>query len=415
VSNCLAIAAVTSTLRYVLDKAIQDPGACSVGSAQATTLRPDQLTNATLVHGPCINVFLYQVTPNHAWNLEDLPTRRGDGSLIRRPLAALDLHYLITCHGEDEALDAQRLLGLAITAFAVTPVLTRDVVAAAMSLYGDETATDFLKKADLADQVELVKVFPSTISLEELSRLWSIMLQTPYQLSVTYCATVVLIQADVTPRAVLPVQSRTLTVTPAGPPNLASVVTDPPGGTAAIGTRLLLTGSNLTGPETRIRIGPAELAPAPEATPQNVRVTLDNTVPAGLNSVQVLHRSRPDVGGKPARTLAASNVVPLLVRPIITEQAVTSADITLTVQPPLFPGQRATVTLQTMPGQTGPLRTVSLELAPVPRGAAPQASVVMKRQDIPNGTWLLRLQVDGVDSPLELVGDTYGAPTLTLP
>ena len=42
-------------------------------------------------------------TPNHAWNLTDLPTRRGDGSLTRRPVAAIDLHYLITAYGDDGA------------------------------------------------------------------------------------------------------------------------------------------------------------------------------------------------------------------------------------------------------------------------------------------------------------------------
>jgi hypothetical protein len=137
-------------------------------------------------------------------------------------------------------------------------------------------------------------------------------------------------------------------------------------------------------------------------------------VPAGLHGVQVLHRSRPGAGGEPTRTLAASNAVPLLVRPIVTVQAVTTADITLSVSPPLFGGQRATVTLQTMPGQSGTVPNVFLQLAPVPRDALPQATVVLPRHGIPNGTWLLRVQVDSVDSQPELVGDVYGAPALTL-
>jgi hypothetical protein len=414
-SNGLAIAAVTSTLRFLLDSALQHPHPGPVGSAHVTTLRPDRLTDAAVVPGPCINVFLYQVTSNSAWNMDDLPTRDGNGSLSHRPVAALDLHYLVTCHGEDESLDAQRLLGRAVTALAVTPVMTRDVVAAAMAAYGAEPETTFLREADLADQVESVKMSPAVLSLEELSKLWSVMLQTPYQLSLTYTATVVLIQADVTPRAVLPVRTRNLTVDAAGPPRLAALVPDPPGAVIVVGTPLVLAGSDLTGPGTLIRIGPAEMPPGAGANPQELRVVVDDTVPAGLHAVQVLHRSRPGPGGEPARTVAASNALPLLVRPTVTVQAVTTTEVTLSVHPPLFPGQRGIVTLQSLPGQPEPVRTVSVDLAPVPRGAAPQATVVLAHAGIPDGAWLLRIQVDGADSPAELVGDTYGAPALTLP
>ena len=78
---------------------------------------------------------------------------------------------------------------------AVNPVLTRDIVSAAMAHYADDVATMFLAQADLADQVELVKLAPAPLSLEDLSRLWSV-LGTPYLLSLTYTATVVLIPAE---------------------------------------------------------------------------------------------------------------------------------------------------------------------------------------------------------------------------
>ncbi|MGH4008701.1 MAG: DUF4255 domain-containing protein [Pseudonocardiaceae bacterium] len=196
-SNGLAIAAVTSTLRYVLERALQHPHPGPVGGARVTTLRPGQLTDTSVGHGPSINVFLYRVTPNHAWNLADLPTGSTNGSVGNQRVVALDLHYLITCHGQDESLDAQRLLGRTVTALAVTPVLTRDVVADAMDTYATEAETTFLADADLADQVEPVKVSPTSMSLEEMSKLWSV-LQTPYLPSLTYTATVVLIESDVT-------------------------------------------------------------------------------------------------------------------------------------------------------------------------------------------------------------------------
>ena len=40
-----------------------------------TTLRPDQLPDTSESAAPGINLFLYQVTPNHAWNLADLLPR----------------------------------------------------------------------------------------------------------------------------------------------------------------------------------------------------------------------------------------------------------------------------------------------------------------------------------------------------
>src|SRR5437868_4360917 len=106
-SNALAIATVTETLFHALTNALP---ASLVSGAQVTVLRPD---DASLqVPGTTgVNVFLYQVTPNVAWRNADLPTRKSDGSLLRRPQVALDLHYLISFYGADIAFEQQRLLG----------------------------------------------------------------------------------------------------------------------------------------------------------------------------------------------------------------------------------------------------------------------------------------------------------------
>src|SRR6185436_20234227 len=101
VSNDLAIAAVTETLRFILDP----PVAASVATATAKALRPD---DASLT-GPLVNIYLYQVTPNPSWRNDDLPTRSADGTIVQqRPRAALDLHYLLTFHGDDAKLEPQR-------------------------------------------------------------------------------------------------------------------------------------------------------------------------------------------------------------------------------------------------------------------------------------------------------------------
>src|ERR1035438_4765631 len=102
-SNALAIATVTETLSQTLNKALT---ASLVSGAQVTVLRPDTPNG---LPNPGVNLFLYQVAPNVAWRNADLPTRRGDGALLRRPQFALDLYYLLTFYGDDKDYQQQRL------------------------------------------------------------------------------------------------------------------------------------------------------------------------------------------------------------------------------------------------------------------------------------------------------------------
>ena len=67
-----------------------------------------------------------------------------------------------------------------------------------------------LDGSNLADAVERVKFTQSPLSLEELSKLWSVFFQAPYALSVAYQATVVLIDGEENPSPALPVLTRGL-------------------------------------------------------------------------------------------------------------------------------------------------------------------------------------------------------------
>src|SRR5690242_1185599 len=110
-SNFLAVATATETLRQLLDAAVKT----DIAGAEATAVRPvggGGSTGSAPTLG--VNIFLYQVTPNASQRNHDLPTRREDGALIQRPRAALDLHYLLTCHGDDKHHEPQRLLGSAV-------------------------------------------------------------------------------------------------------------------------------------------------------------------------------------------------------------------------------------------------------------------------------------------------------------
>ena len=86
---------------------------------------------------------------------------------------ALDLHYLLSFHGDEAKLEPQRLLGSVARTLHAHPVLTREMIQDTLQdpLFG------FLAGSDLADQVEPVKFTPSFLSLEELSKLWSVFLR----------------------------------------------------------------------------------------------------------------------------------------------------------------------------------------------------------------------------------------------
>lgn len=413
-SNTVAIAAITSAIRYILDQALGGAQPGQVGSAAITTLRPDQIggAGAHLDQPSGLNVYLYQLAPNHAWNLTDLPTRRSTGELINRPVAAIDLSYLITAYGDDAALEPHRLIARAALALSVNQVLTRDLVTDAVEAYRGSTNPDlgFLGAADLADDVELVKLAPTVLSLEELSRLWAA-LSTPYLLSVAYTATVLVLEADVSPRIAAPVLARVTSVDPITRPALLSIDTDPPGPVSP-GTRVRLTGNGLRGPVTLVEIAGTTLTPV-EIASDHLSVDVTGDVPAGAAGIAVVHQALP-APPQPTRVLARSNVLPVLIRPVISSATSSSATITVHFQPGLRSGQRAELDFTRREPVPDAPNAVRIQLGTPARGDPPSTSADVPRASVPNGEWLLRMIVDGADSLLTASADVFDQPLLTL-
>jgi hypothetical protein len=416
-SNALAVAAVTSTLRYLLDGALAG-GPGPVGDARVTTVRPADVPvsdgeSPGDVHKG-INVYLHRVTPNHAGSVTNLPTRRADGTLAQRPVAALDLHYLITFYGDDAELDAQRLLGRAVLALTTFPVLSRDLVAAALEDYAADPLTSFLAEADLADQVELVTLSPDAVTGEELARLWGT-LGTGFRLCLTYVATVVVLEADVPTRSALPVSRRAIGVETLSRLRVEAV--EPPAGEpVTVGTPLTVRGSGLRGPGVAVRLGGVELVPDGEVAPDRLTVTVTEAASPGVHALQVLHRTPATTGGAPARVVGRSNAVPVLVLPTVEVDAVAGDVVRLTVSPPLRARQSTTVTLSRLgaaPPDEPPV--VTFQVPPPGAGEPPTATVELRRSAVPDGTWLVRVTVDGAESRPRLVGGTYSEPALVLP
>jgi hypothetical protein len=117
-SNSLAIAAVTATLRRLLDQGLN----AELPGTRVSTRPPDRAReNHT---GNQVNLFLYQTLPNAAWrNIAPGPASPGGASV---PPLALNLYYLLSAYGQNEDDPdpySHRLLGEAMRILHDHPVL----------------------------------------------------------------------------------------------------------------------------------------------------------------------------------------------------------------------------------------------------------------------------------------------------
>lgn len=237
-SNALAVATVTQALALLIENNLGPETDIAV---KVETRKPPAEPPAE----PTINVFLYQVTPNPSMRHNDLPTRASDGTLLKRPATPLDLHYLISAYGEESELVGQRLIGCVVRTLHEIPVLPKDMIELAAE-------RPYLAGSDLAESPQKVRFTPTVMDIDETSKLWGMLHQTPYTLSVAYQASLVLIEGREKPVPAKPVERRTVRVLPFGAPG-APV---PPGSTPPVEA----PGEE---PATESKVAPA---PAPKTT-----------------------------------------------------------------------------------------------------------------------------------------------------
>lgn len=401
-SNALAIATVTTALAQIIRSAVQSvlPG------ADVLTERPD----STPLGQPRVRLYLYQVSPNSALRNHDLPTRTADGRLMKRPTAALDLSYLLAFYGNEANLEPQQMLGATVRDIHAKPVLMRQMIEDAIA------SEPFLITSNLADAVEQVKFTPLSLSLEELSKLWSVFFQAPYALSLAYQGTAVLIESEESPIAPMPVlrrgeEDRGVHLLLGPFPAIDSIHIGAPEEvgrrpratsypSAQLGTVLTITGRNLAGESVQVRFNHTRLTltrtiPIPDSdrSGSELRMVLVDDVPAqtdwaaGLYTVTV----RVQNGGI-ERT---SNQLPLSfaakvngIAPAnpVARDASGNVVLTITCGPEVRPSQHAELLIAD--------REVAAEGHP-----ADTAALQFIIEDAPVVTdALVRLRIDGVDS-----------------
>jgi hypothetical protein len=411
-SNYMALATVTATLSQLVQEAINGHSMMPT----VTHFRPD----GTGLPTTGVNLFLYQVTPNAAWRNVDLPARDSAGRLITRPRVALDLHYLLTFYGDDATFEPQRLLGLTVSALHAKPILARDQITSAIA-----AASDVLEGSDLAQEVELVKFTPLPLSLEELSKLWSVFFQTHYTLSIAYHATVVLLDSTMVPVKSLPVRSRNFYSTPYQMIQVESV-TSVDGATEPIfhdGT-LLVKGRGLSGEGTKVFIDGEAYDPT-TITDNEITFSLldipEESRRAGIRGLQIVRQVElGPVGFTTPHNSVQSNVVPFVLRPSIDEEdiVVTTNEILSTtaihfgVAPTIREGQRVLVHLN----QKGEDVPASYSYRVVIDEDTDVVEFTVEVGFFAEGDYLLRVQVDGAESMLGLSSETglYDTPGLTI-
>jgi hypothetical protein len=418
-SNALAVAAVTAVLKDLLHNGLIDGNvSAAVGGPVAVSALPPDRVKSDSTEPTQLNLFLYHVAQNAGWRNVDLPSRDARGARTTNPPLALDLFYLLTAFGRQD-FEAEILLGYAMHLLHETPVLTRGAIRRSLSPTSPVSGAilppplNALAAAELADQVEMIKLAPQPMNTEEISRLWAAM-QTNYRPSVAYQASVVLIEGERPARSPLPVLTRGpadrgVTVVPestAPPPAIPTLMAVTPPNqqpVARLGDLLTLTGFALAGDSVTARFSnprlaaPLDLPAQPGGTTTAFAVQLpdapaDPQAPANwvagfyTLAAVIARAGQPDQATNDLALALAPTIESITPDPA-PRGANGRVDLTVACRPQVRPQQRASLFLgdREVPAQPH---------------AAPTGTLTFRVDNAPPGQQWVRLRVDGVDSLL---------------
>ena len=414
-SSALAIAGVTAVLRDLLNDGLINHNVSGVLGSTVTVsaLSPDRLISNAGKENTQLNLFLYQVTPNSGWRNEQLPSRDSSGrNRLSNPPLALNLHYFLSAYGAED-LHAEILLGYGMQLMHETPMLSRSAIATALNpspSVGNTlpSALRVLADCGLADQFEQIKITPEYLSTEEMSKLWTAV-QSHYRPTAAYMVTVVLIESKLPARATLPVLSRG----PVDPvtkrdrgvvveasllppfPTIDSVAPTNGQPAATVGATVAITGHHLDGANrvvvfsnTRFAID-QEVPAAAGNSASSLEVVVPG-IPVGLYQV-VVRLLRPSEAEPRTSNRLAMVLGPEITTPLprsVARDGSGTATTKLTCKPEVRLGQRVSLLL-----------LGSEEVVAQPWSTATNTFTFVQEQ-AQVGDHLVRLRVDGIDSPL---------------
>lgn len=402
-SNYLAIATITATLQRTLQDSVQ----ADLDGVRVTAVKPSSIGSGTPELG--INLFLYHVSRNPSISPELGASRlKMTGNRRQTPL---ELFYMLSFYGNENELEPHRLMGSVIRTLSdrtvVTPDMVRDTIA--------DSSFSFLEQSDLAEQIQQMVISPVDMTVEDLSKTWSVFFQAPYLLSTAYKVTAVIIDGEEAGKRALPVRDRSFKgILPFAHYPVIEQVSAQTGRLEPIlhGSTLLIRGKQLSHPETVIRLGNTEYCLNPESEGYEMTETQilfplsllpSHQLRAGMQNLQIIHRTREGDRSQPVE----SNVFPFVLRPHIQSVQVEhqsgrgsdlrSATLAIQVHLPVGSHQRAVLLLNewsTDQPKTYAFRISAREME------TQQLSVSI--ENVQAGEYLVRLQIDGADSLLEV-------------
>ncbi len=400
-SDFLAVAGVTSVLRWILTDALSGSGLDTTLGAtpHVTALPPDRIVVGD-TEAPSLNLFMYHVGLNSSFRNTDLPERDSAGRVVSSPPLALDLHFLLSAYGRNE-LDGEILLGWAMQILHENQLLSRSIVQNALTASraapGATSEIQAVGLSTLANQAELVKLSPQSLTTEDVYKLWTAF-QARYRATAAYMASVVLIQRTRPARAGLPVQTRNILVQPLDRP----VIDDVTPQFATAGGTLTLRGRNFVGGaviDTLVTFDGGPPITPDLVLPRSITVTVPTTVQAGVQSLQVARNINFGAPTDPHGALLSDPATFMLIPSIVSPPASVAigATLTLTINPPVGRRQRAILLIG---GQ-------SVEIDPRPLSAPDtQATLAFPIPStftaVPAPGQPLRVRIDGAESAVTL-------------
>jgi hypothetical protein len=394
-SNALAIAGVSAVLEYYLSNAYTGLNTIFGSNVTVSAKAPDLVqteigTGATLQNQ--LNLFLHQVTHNATWRNVDYPKLAGDGKTqVKNPPLALDLHYLLTAYGSND-WQAEALLGYALLLLHENPVMTRQDIRNAFTALPSVDSSNLLSTplgtSGLADQIEMIKITPSTMGREEMAWIWTA-LKADYRPSYAFQVSVVLMQQPANISLAFPVLHRKIAAQAITPAQLLSVDLDHGQVSAAPGDTVKLKGELLSGASqvmlTNARLAIQQPAAAIPIDNNTISFVVPTSIPAGIYSLCILFN---DASGN---TLQSTGSLPFAVAPVYEStsgvlQTGTSTQVTIGFSPDAVASQSVSLTLNGQSASAGPIdaSTGSLQFEFKPALAT--------------GSYLTRITVDGAPS-----------------
>jgi hypothetical protein len=396
-TNYHAIATVTATLRDILFENLNIPQFAGI----KITSKPLDVLET---EGPelRLNLFLYKVTPNRGFQDVELPVRNTNGELVRSPLLPINLHYLVTSFNNDtdelQEIKSQQILSKAMMILNENSILSREKIL--VTRMNSPKIPDKDLDDHLETQVELVKITPESMSLEEITKLWSSFFQIHYRLSVSYLATLILLDSKKEPKISPPVQERKLYVLPLTKPTIEKI--DPQIVESRPDSHITIFGQNLMAENVEILFGNVTVKPSTsDVFSDRIRVILPSQLETGIKSVIVAHPLTVVEPPTKHGNWNTSNVAAFVLSPTITDPVgintiTRGSSLTITVEPGVTHQQKVLVLLgehqfevklpkpedAVYPIHVLPALTVPTDF---PLESAPQR-------------FLLRIRIDGADS-----------------